>query len=111
MINVTATFAVVEASGPDFESAVAKYRPAMLADKGCLRYDLQRVSRTESSYVLLETYDSGDALRRHSELGAFKEFGDVVKDLLEGPPVVVILKPVGDQAVVGPRMPALPHWG
>ena len=98
MINVTATFTVLEGRAAEFEAAVAAARPGMLADSGCLRYDLQRVSRSESSYVLLEAYDSSEAIRRHGELDAFRVFGAAIKDLLAEEPVVSILKPVGEQA-------------
>ena len=99
MINVIATFSVLEGKTDAFEAAVAEARPSMLEDPGCLRYDLQRVSRRETDYVLLETYESGEAIRRHGELAAFRDFGLATKDLLAAEPAVSILKPVGGQTV------------
>jgi quinol monooxygenase YgiN len=97
MINVTATFQVSPDRAPEFEAAVAEARPAMLADAGCLRYDLQRVGRSEVDFVLLEAYESGEALRRHGELQAFRDLGDVIKSMLVAEPAVVILRPIGGQ--------------
>ncbi|RLV55356.1 antibiotic biosynthesis monooxygenase [Aeromicrobium phragmitis] len=97
MINVTATFSVREGQNEAFEQAVAAARPHMLADEGCLRYDLQRVGRSTSDYVLLETYDSAEAIRRHGELEAFAALNREVEDLLAAEPVITVLKPVGEQ--------------
>jgi len=97
MINVTAAMTVREGCAQEFEQAIAEARPHMLADEGCLRYDLQRVNRSETDYVLLEAYDSGDAIRRHGELEAFKELGRRLEPLLAATPVITVLKPVGEQ--------------
>ena len=100
MINVTATFAVLEGKAAPFEAAIAAARPGMLADPGCLRYDLQRVSGSEIGYVLLEAYDSGEAIRRHGELEAFRALGAALKPLLAAEPIVAVLKPVGEQTAL-----------
>ena len=60
------------------EALVARTRRLMLADEGCLRYDLQRRRDEAATYVMLETYDSSDALRRH---GASPEFADARVEL------------------------------
>ncbi|MGH1565432.1 putative quinol monooxygenase [Mumia sp. DW29H23] len=96
-INVVATFTVKEGSGEAFEAAVAAARPAMLAQDGCERYDLQRRRKSETEYVLLEEYASGDALREHGASDAFTEFGAAVADLVAGPPEIIFLEPVGEQ--------------
>ncbi|MCD9153901.1 putative quinol monooxygenase [Aeromicrobium duanguangcaii] len=98
MINVTAAVTVREGRAADFEAAVADARPGMLADPGCTRWDLQRVSRSEVDYVLLEEYVDGDALRRHGQSAEFVAFGEVLKDMIAGPPVLSVLKPVGEQS-------------
>lgn len=98
MINVTAAVTVREDRTAEFEEAVAAARPGMLADEGCLRWDLQRVSGSEVDYVLLEQYADGDALRRHGKSPEFAAFGGVLKDLVAGAPVISVLRPVGDQA-------------
>lgn len=97
MINVTAQLSVREDKIVEFEAVVAAARPSMLADEGCLRYDLQRVTGSKTEYVLLEAYDSGDAIRRHGELQAFKDLGSQLADLLVAEPIVTVMKPVGEQ--------------
>lgn len=97
MINVTAAVSVREDRTADFEQAVADARPGMLADEGCLRWDLQRVSGSQTDYVLLEAYADGDALRRHGSSAEFAAFGEVLKDLVAGAPAISVLKPVGEQ--------------
>jgi len=98
MINVTAAVSVREDRTADFEQAVADARPGMLADPGCLRWDLQRVSRSDTDYVLLEAYADGEALKRHGSSEEFAAFGQVLQDLVTGAPVITVLKPVGEQA-------------
>jgi len=97
MINVTAAVTVREDRTADFEAAVAAARPAMLVDEGCTRWDLQRVSGSKVDYVLLEEYADGEALRRHGSSTEFAMFGEVLKDLVAGPPVISVLRPVGEQ--------------
>lgn len=97
MINVTARFAVKEGRAEDFEALVASVRDAFLADDGCLRYDLQRDRKNELGYVLLETYDSSDALRRHGAMQEFADFGGAVATMLTGEPEIHLLVPVGKQ--------------
>jgi len=97
MINVTAAVSVREDRTEQFEQAVAAARPGMLADEGCLRWDLQRVSGSQTDYVLLEAYADGDALRRHGSSAEFAAFGETLKGLVTGAPTIVVLKPVGEQ--------------
>lgn len=97
MINVIARISVKPESTDAFEAAVATARPAFLADSGCLRYDLQRVAKSEGDYVFLEAYDSKEALARHGAMDEFAAFGKASADLVLGPPEVTVLRPVGDQ--------------
>ncbi len=98
MINVTAAVTVREGAAEEFEKAVAAARPGMLADEGCTRWDLQRVSGSQVDYVLLEEYADGEALKRHAAAPEFEAFGAVLKDLVAGAPVISVLRPVGEQA-------------
>lgn len=98
MINVVAKFAVVSGSEQTFEDTISEFRGKYMADPGCLRFDLQKHAKAEGAYVLLETYDSGDALRRHGESDDYREFSARMKDLLAQKPEVDILRPVGEQA-------------
>lgn len=97
MINVIARVAVKDGSAQEFEAAAAAVRPAFLSDSGCLRFDLQRQIKVEGGYVLLESYDSEEALRRHSQMEEFAAFGAAMADLIEGKPEITLLSPVGEQ--------------
>ena len=97
MINVTASLEVHEDKSAEFEQLVADAHPGMLADPGCLRYDLQRVSGQPGQYVLLEAYVDGEAIRRHGESEEFKAFGAALADIVVGAPTITVLKPVGQQ--------------
>ena len=97
MINVVATVKVREESTAEFEQIVAGFRPRMLADSGCLRYDLQRVQNAPGTYVLLESYDSSEALQRHGASAEFTEFGAAIGAFLLGKPELTFLDPVGEQ--------------
>lgn len=97
-INVVATVRVREDATREFEALVARTRPLMLADEGCLRYDLQRRRDEPATYVLLETYDSSDALRRHGASPEFADFGRALASLAAGEPEIALLTPIGDQA-------------
>lgn len=97
MFNVIATISVKPECTEDFEAAVATARAAFLTDKGCLRYDLQRVAKSEGDYVFIEAYDSKDALRRHGEMAEFAAMGEATKTYVTGPPRVTVTSPVGDQ--------------
>lgn len=97
MLNVIATISVKPECTDEFEAAVATAREAFLADEGCLRYDLQRVAKSEGDYVFIEAYDSKDALRRHGAMEEFAAMGQATKTFVTGPPQVTVMSPVGDQ--------------
>ena len=97
MLNVIATISVKPECTTDFEAAVATARAAFLADEGCLRYDLQRVAKSEGDYVFIEAYDSKDALRRHGAMDEFAAMGEATKAFVLSPPIVTVMSPVGDQ--------------
>lgn len=96
-INVVANLTVKEGSGPAFEEAVAAARPEILANPACLKYDLQRQRRSETDYVMLETWESTDALKAHGQSEAFGRLGAKLAGLVSAAPVVTVYDPVGEQ--------------
>lgn len=101
MINVTAAITVKAGHGPAFEQAVAEARPRVLANPACLRYDLQRVRRSEGNYLMLETWESPAALKEHGASDAFAALGKTLAELLSSSPQVSVYEPVGDQVGLG----------
>lgn len=97
MINVIATLTVREGQGPALEEAVAAARTEVLANPRCLRYDLQRRRRSETEYVMLETWESTEALKEHGASEAFGRLGQALGAVVAAAPDVTVLDPVGDQ--------------
>jgi quinol monooxygenase YgiN len=96
-ISVVVTFQVDPRSHDAFEALVARVRPVMMGDPGCLRYDLQRAGKDSSSYVLLETYRDRESLKRHSESEAFRALEGELKGLLTAAAEMKVLRGVGEQ--------------
>jgi len=101
MINVTATITVRPGAGAALEEAVAAARAEVLQNPRCLRYDLQRRRRSETEYVMLEAWDSPEALKEHGASEAFGRLGAALAELVVGAPVVTVLEPVGEQVPLG----------
>lgn len=102
MINVIATLTVQPGQGETLERAMAAARQRTLSNPDCLRYDLQRVRRSETEYVMLETWASPEALRAHGASEAFAELGAVLATAVARPPAITVLEPVGDQVGLAP---------
>ncbi|PJJ57177.1 quinol monooxygenase YgiN [Mumia flava] len=96
-LNVVALLTTKPGSGPALEQAIAEVRSAMLAHDGCLRYDLQRRRKSETEYVMIEAYETTDALRAHGSSDEFVALSAALGELLAAPPEVIVLDPVGDQ--------------
>lgn len=101
MINVTAAITVKPGQGPALEEAFAAARPETLQEPGCLRYDLQRVRRSDDRYLVLEAWESPAALKEHGSTERFAAFGKVLADLVTGPSEVTVYEPVGEQVPLG----------
>lgn len=102
MINVIATLTVRPGQAETLERAMASARERTLSNPDCLRYDLQRVRRSETGYVMLEAWASTEALQAHGASEAFAELGAVLATAVAGPPQVTVLQPVGDQVGLAP---------
>jgi quinol monooxygenase YgiN len=96
-INACVSFTINEGTNEQFEAAFADTRAAFLADDGCLRYDLQKVCGSSVDYVLLEAYDSQEAIERHNANPNIRSLGRALKGSLLSGPHVVIMEPAGDQ--------------
>lgn len=96
-INASVSFTINEGTNEQFEKAFADTRAAFLADEGCLRYDLQKVRGSEVEYVLLETYESDEAIERHNANPELRTLGRGLKGSLKSGPHILILEAAGDQ--------------
>lgn len=100
MINVIATLTVKSGEGPALEEAVASARGEVLANPRCHRYDLQRRRRSETDYLMLETWESTEALKEHGASDAFLRLGERLSAVLAAAPEVTVLDPMGDQVAL-----------
>ena len=62
-------------------------------EKDCLLYEAYMPTDGSSEVYILEKYTSMEALDIHRNTAHYLEFRDTVKDALEGPPQVTLLKP------------------
>jgi quinol monooxygenase YgiN len=96
-VSIVVTFQVDPLKHEAFEAVMARVRPAMMEDPGCLRYDLQRAGKDSSTYVLLEAYSDRESLKRHTESEAFRGLEAQLRDVLTAAPEMNVLRPVGEQ--------------
>ncbi len=63
-------------------------------EKECLLYEAYMPADGSSEVYILEKYTSMDALDEHRKTSHYLEFKETIKDAVEGPPQVTLLKPV-----------------
>ncbi len=97
VLHAAVGFTIHEGTNEQFESAFAQARTEFLKDEGCLRYDLQKVRGSDVEYVLLETYESDEAVERHNANPALRTLGRALKGSLKSGPDIRILEPAGEQ--------------
>jgi quinol monooxygenase YgiN len=66
---------IAVASGKAIEqiNLYKKLKPLVLKEKGCLEYDLNRISGSEVEFVLTERWESEECLAAHDEAPHMKE--------------------------------------
>ena len=57
-----------------------KFKPLVLAEPGCLQYEMSRVTGSEVQFVLIDSWKSKDALTLHDQTLHMKE-ADVLSTL------------------------------
>jgi quinol monooxygenase YgiN len=79
----------------------ATYASLRMADKvqklenECLYYEPYMPAEGTGEIYILEKYTGMEALERHRKTDHYKEFGEALKDALEGPPEIKLLKALG----------------
>ena len=68
-----------------------KIKPLVLAEEGCLQYEMSRVSGSEVQFVLIESWKSKAALDLHDEMPYMKEADAVSQCFRIGPATVLEL--------------------
>jgi quinol monooxygenase YgiN len=91
-IAVIATFHPVEGRRDELADAALAAVPAVLAEPGCLQYEPHTVGR--SGLVILERWESGDALRAHGAGEPLARFRTATEHLVTAPADIVVARPV-----------------
>ena len=89
MIGVVAKLTIQEGKQAEFE-AVAKDLMAKVKanEPGCLTYQLYKTKGSETEYIFMEQYASGDDLKAHGQTEYFKASGAKLGPCLAGAPAV-----------------------
>lgn len=80
----------------EFESAVRAAVVATHAEEGCLKYTLHRASDDPSSYTLVESWTSREALDRHLGSKHIAELFSKLPALVTAPPEIRIFEPISE---------------
>ena len=87
MIGVTAKLNVKEGMEAEFEAVFLDLMDAVRANEpGCLLYQLCRDD--EGNYIVMEMYESEEALAAHGQSEHFKAAGAGFKGKMGGPPEI-----------------------
>lgn len=83
---------------PGQEELVEKTMRAAIAavhqEPGCLKYAFHRKAGTAGHFVMIEKWESADALRVHGKAPALREAGPALAEALEAAPEVLVFEPL-----------------
>ncbi len=91
-VTVIATFQAVEGKRDELLAVVCQAVPGVLKEDGCIQYAPHTVGKDK--VVLVESWESPEALKTHSEGPGLIAFRDASAPLLAGPAEVVVARPV-----------------
>src|SRR5262249_53294281 len=91
-VTVIATFHATEDNRDELLAAVCAVVPGVLKEDGCLQYAPHTVGKDR--VLLVESWETPDALRVHGAGPALAAFQESVKHLLAKPTEVVVARPV-----------------
>jgi quinol monooxygenase YgiN len=91
-ITVIATLHATEENRDELLAAVCRAAPGVLKEDGCMQYAPHTVGKDR--VVLVESWESTDALRAHGEGPAMAQFREATAHLVTKPTEVVVARPV-----------------
>lgn len=91
-VTVIASFELADGRRNEFLVELARIVPAVLAEPGCLSYVPHIVGRDR--VVVVESWESGDALSVHAVAEPLTSFTKTVADLLASDMDVVVARPI-----------------
>ncbi|NIH83008.1 putative quinol monooxygenase [Amycolatopsis viridis] len=96
VVVVIATLEAADGKESQVEEALRTAVRAVHAEPGCERYALHRASSSPTTFVMVEKWASGQALRVHGKGPALAELGKTLDGLLAKPMDLQILTPLPD---------------
>jgi quinol monooxygenase YgiN len=92
VLTVIATFHPLDGRRDELIEVMNDHVPAVLGEDGCLQYQPHTVGKT--GVVVLEQWESTDALRAHGEGAPLAGLRTAIEHLVSAPVDVVIARPV-----------------
>lgn len=80
----------------DVEQAFRDVMPPTHQEPGCKRYALHRGIDDRQTFVMIERWQSREALNDHLQTSHVQTLFGRLDDALEGPPELLILEPLSD---------------
>ena len=84
-ISVIATLCCRKEAEAAFQAELKKLLKATLAEDGCLAYEVYECADEKGEYIVIDQWESEEALGRHQRTPHYKYFMHIAPALLAGP--------------------------
>lgn len=89
MIGIVAKLKIADGKTEEFEQIGKDLMAKVKANEpGCLTYQLYKSQTEDNTYIFMEQYSSGDALKEHGQTEYFKAAGAKMGGCLAGRPEI-----------------------